>query len=216
MAFWKKKTYSRSERLEAAGNLRTKGKKKKAIAEYRLVLKDHPKDFEVHGKMAPLLAETKQYKEAWRSFKFAADGFKQKGFVDKAMSMFNQAARVMPGELQVWEALASLELERGRKVDAIKALYEGHRNFRKALLRPNAIRLLMKLLQIEPGHFDATFNLAGLLKKTGKKQDALKYLNKLVEQNKGKNLRRVRGAIFWTTPGPGPLWHWTRALVLGK
>ena len=52
--------YDRSRLLRRAAGAQTKGRRKKAIELYRKVLAVEPNDAQVHRKIAPLLAETKQ------------------------------------------------------------------------------------------------------------------------------------------------------------
>jgi tetratricopeptide (TPR) repeat protein len=93
MCFKFRRSYSRSEILEAAGKALARGKHKKAIAWYQKLLKADPADHVTHGKIAPVLAETRQFSESWSSFKASGEGYIRMGFVDKALSMYIQATR---------------------------------------------------------------------------------------------------------------------------
>ncbi|HVO29990.1 MAG TPA: hypothetical protein VMV18_04615 [bacterium] len=217
MAFFRDKThYSRSDAMERAAKAAGRGRKKKAIEEYRKVLANEPENAAVLTKVAVLLAETRRYPEAWKGFLAAAESWKKQGFVDRQYAVYRQAADYMPREPELWETLARIDLERGRAPDAVKVLLEGRKHFRKKKLRPFAVRLLRLATKIEPWHFEATFDLAALMRKEGDKREARRLLEGLVERARGRRLRRVRGALFSMSPTPAAAWRWTRAAVRGR
>lgn len=210
MWFKRHKPYSRTEILEAAGKAQAKGKTKKAIAEYMKVLEANPDDHVVHGKVAPLLARTKQFSRSWSSFMAAGQGYELGGFGDKALSVYTHAARCMPLQVEAWESVTRLQLSRGLREDAVNTLLKGHRHFRGRRLREKAIRLLRRACEVIPRHFEVTFELARLLAKTGEKDEALRLLRGLAEREEGANLRRIRGAILRLSPTPASAWLWLR------
>jgi tetratricopeptide (TPR) repeat protein len=215
MWFKLSRPYSRSEILEAAGKALVKGKRKKAIAWYQKLLKTDPGDHVVHGKIAPQLAETKQFSESWSSFKASGEGYLRMGFVDKALSMYIQATRYMPKEIEAWETVTRLQLDRRLRADAVKTLINGHRYFRHRKHRQKAIRLLRKAKEIDPWHFEVTLNLARLLAKAGERKDALRLLNELAEREHGYKLRRICGALLRISPTPASALRWLRATLFG-
>ncbi|MFQ5586357.1 MAG: tetratricopeptide repeat protein [Thermodesulfobacteriota bacterium] len=213
MWFKRSTTYSRSDILDAAGKARARGKRRKAIAEYQKLLKADPGDYVVHGKVAPLLAERRLYVEAWSSFRAAGEGYLQKGFVDKARSVYVQATRCMPWEIETWKAVVGLQLDRGQRADALKTLIDGRRHFRGRRQRGEAICLLRMAQAISPGHFNVAFDLAQLLAKSGTKVEAMELLQGLAAREQGHNLRRIRGALLRVSPSPSSAWLWLRAAI---
>lgn len=215
MFFKSSKPYSRASILEAAATAQSRGRTNKAITGYLSVLEKDPKDLQVHAKVAPLLAKEKRFGEAWSSFKIAGEGYMLDGFADKALSTYTQATRCMPMEIETWKAVSKLQRDRGLKVDSVNTLLKGQSNFRRRKLRPAAVYMLRKAWKIIPWHFEVTFELARLLAKTDKKEEALKLLNGLAEREGKKNLRRIRGAIFKISPGAGSAWRWLRTALGG-
>lgn len=213
--FKRRKPYSRTEILETASKAQTRGKTNKAIAGYMSLLKTNPNDYAVHGKVAPLLAKEKRFGPAWSSFKAAGEGYLLGGFGDMALGIYIQATRCMPMEIETWKAVSKLQLNRGLKADSVNTLLNGHRHFRRRALRPAAVYMLRKAWKIIPWHFEVTFELARLLAKTGKKEEALRLLGDLERHEGRSNLRRIRGAIFKISPTPGSAWLWLRAAVRG-
>jgi tetratricopeptide (TPR) repeat protein len=216
MLFTRHKSYDRFAILAAAENARAKGKTRKAVGEYRKVLEVDPYDHETHGKIAPLLAQRKQRREAWSSFVAAGEGYLRDGYGDKALSIYLQAARYLPRQIEVWETIARLQVDRERRPDAIKALLDGSRHFRSRKLRLQGLRLLRQACQIEPGHFEATFELARRLAKAGEKKEARWLLDGLANWARGRNLRRVRTRLFWMSPTPVAAWRWLVAAIAAR
>jgi tetratricopeptide (TPR) repeat protein len=214
--FRRQKSYDRFALLAAAEKARAKGKVRKAIAEYRKVLEVDPSDYETHGKLAPLLAERRQLAGAWKSFVAAGEGYTRDMHEDKALSIYMQAARYLPYQLEVWKSIARLQVGRGRPPDAVKALLDGSRHFRRRNHRPEAIRLLRLACEIEPWHFEATYALARLLAKVGERREAWQLLEGLAERMKGRNRRRACATLFRMSPSVVGAWRWVRAAIAAR
>jgi len=215
MLFRRKKAYCRNTALEAAAAARARGKSKKAIAEYMKVLSVDPADHAVHGKVAPLLAARGGHDEAWKSFQAAAEGYIKEGFHEKAIGVYAQAGRLMPRRIEVWEAIAGLQMERNLRADAVNTLFRAHRFFKGRKTRDTAIGLLRKAFAIAPWHFEVTYELARLLAKAGNKEEALRLYEGLATRSRGMHLRRVRSAIMKLRPTPVTAWRWLRAAFSG-
>ena len=213
--FGSKKDKSRSDHLATAGKARAKGNKKKAIAVYQKILEETPDVHEIHQKLAPLLAETKQFAASWASFKMVAEYYEGINHPDKAISIYSQATRYIPKECKAWEKFAALQDKKGHTGEALKTLLAGRENFKGRKYRVEAIRLLQQAWKLKPWDFQLSVNLARLLVKARAKGKALKLLSGLAERESNKNLRLVRGMIFRTSPTPITLWHWLRASLFG-
>lgn len=211
----KKDEYDREEILREAARLEAKGNRKKAIAEYQKVLRWEPENSVLQGKLAVLLAENKQLPEAWGAFSTAANGYIKEGFYDKAISVYTKAASFFPQKFEVWDNIATLQLKEGRKPDAVKACLDGWSHLRKLVFHQQATHLLRKACEIEPWHFEATFDLAQLLLRTGGREEARSLLQGLATRQRGRNLRRVRRVQFNLFPTPAAAWRWLRAAVRG-
>jgi tetratricopeptide (TPR) repeat protein len=209
----RKKTYDRARLLNAATRARKKGKRQKAIALYREVLAVEPENPDLHRKIAPLLAETKQRAAAWESYRRATDGLVSQGFVEKAVGVLREASVQLPREPEVWMALADFELKRRRAVDAHKVLLEGRRHFRSRRDRSNAILLLLRARKLAPRDFRTNYDLAKLLSKAGARGRAHSLLEEVASWARAGQLRRVRARQFALSPTPAAAGRWLRALV---
>lgn len=214
--FWNKQVYDRSSTLEKAAKAQGRGNKKKAVVEYKKVLEHEPENPSILAKVAALLAETKQPKEAWDAFVKAAEIYKKQGFDEKALAVYVTATSYMPNEVELWETVAKMHVKRGRPADAVKACLDGRRNFRKRKHREYAIRLLALATRIEPWEFESTFDLAGLRRADGDKREARRLLEGLVPRSSKWRLRKVRGALFRLSPTPAAAWRWMRAAIAGR
>ena len=81
--------------------------------------------------------------------------------------------------LDAWLLLASL-------------LVEGRRHFRSRRQRAEAVLLLSRAREIDPRNFETSFELAGLLARTGARRRAQRMLQELSTWTSGRQLRRVR------------------------
>src|SRR5512138_365063 len=101
--------FERTQKVIAADQARTKGKRKKAIALYREVLEHHPDDLGVQGKLAALLAADGDRAGAVARFRSAAEGHLRAGFTDRAISVLAQATEAFPDEEPLWVQFAALQ-----------------------------------------------------------------------------------------------------------
>ena len=215
MALFGKPTYDRSETMARAAKLEGRGKRKKAIAEYRKVLAQEPDNPVIQVKLATLLAQTKQHDEARLKFMAAAETYEKQAFDDKALAVYRQAVGFLPKRVELWERMAQLDVKRERNPEAIRDLLDGSAKFRRRKERQSAIRLLRMAVKIEPWQFEATLSLAKLLTKEGAKPEARRFYDGLVQRNRALRLRKVRGAMFRMSPTPGAAWRWLRAATRG-
>jgi len=218
MALLSRKTsYDRYRIMQDAARAREKGKSKKALSLYRRVLEIEPENPDLHRKVAPLFAQTKQPSEARSSYMRAVSALEREGFTEQATGLYREALNYMPRDVELWAALADLQVKRRQRPDAVKTLLDGRRRFRGRENRPHAIRLLLRACEVEPYHFDATFDLAGLLAKSpGGSRRAFDLLETLAARTRGGRLRRIRGRQFWLAPGFSSAGRWLRALVRGR
>lgn len=213
----KKVPYNRSKAMEDAAKARAKGNFKKAITEYQKILEHEPDNVEALSRIAPLLAERQQYKQAWQHFVRAADGFVQKGWIDKAIAVYVQAASYLPGLVEVWQTIARMQMQQRRRGEAVKALLDGRAYFKNRKYRTEAITLLRCVRELEPLHLDASLDLARLLRQQGNKIEAYVMLESLLPSYVGTlGLRRIRAAMFRIGPTPAAAWRWLRAALWGK
>jgi tetratricopeptide (TPR) repeat protein len=210
-----RKSYDRGRLLDQARRAARKRDHRKAIALYEQVYAVEPENTDLLRRLAGLRARAGQREEAWRDCRSAATGLVEKGFVEKAIGVYRDFTTYVPRVPGAWTALAELELERGRARDAVGVLLEGRGFFRSRALRKEALSLLHRARRIDSTHFEANFELAGLLAKDGGRPHARRILAELEPHVGGRDLRRLRGRMFRLSPGPRSAWRWLTALLRG-
>jgi len=211
MIFKKSLAYNRSASITTAGEARSRGKLKVAISEYKKILAADPADQAVHMKIAPLLAQAKNYPEAWKSFKAAAEKYEKGGFFNKAVGVYSHASRCMPKETRPWEALSGLYLSQGLKADAVSILMKGHLHFRGRKDRDKGIKMLKNAFDILPWAFEPTYALAGLLARSGRKDEAVALYEGLAAKKTAEKRRKALWAAFRARPNASSAWKWVKA-----
>lgn len=209
--FRKKPVYDRRAILEAASQAQGKGKRKKAIAEYRKVLEMEPDNPTLLVKLAVLLAETKQPEEAWKTFVRSAELYRKDGMTDKWSSVWTQAVLYFPRAPEAWLALAEAKQSKSVAADATATLLGATKHFRRRKDRDGLVTLLRRAFELTPYAHDVTLAYAKALVKTGAKKDAIAMLEELARRSGGRKLRQVRGRLFRLRPTPGAAWRWLRA-----
>lgn len=211
----RKESYDRGRLMNQAARARRRGDLKKAVAFYRRVIEVEPRNADLHRKMAPLLARTKKPDESLKSYRAAAGELIRGGFIEQAIGVYREAVQQLPPQRELFMALSDLELERGRKPDAISALLEGRKKFRRRRDRTDASVLLRRIRELDPHHLDATLDLAVILARTGQRNRALRLLDEQAARRRGPELRRVRARSFRLAPSFGTGLRWMKALIRG-
>jgi len=209
--FHRKVAYDRTRILVAADRARSKGRRRRAIALYRRVLMVEPGDPDLHARIAPLLARTGQRFDAWTSFRTAASAYLRARHMEQVFSVYKEATRCLPLQIETWRHVAKLQRKIGRNRQAMDTLLEGRRHFRGRRRRAEAIYLLRRVRDIDPWHLDSVIDLARLLARSRQQNEAEALLLQLAARSEGRELRRVRATLWWIAPTLQNSWLWLRA-----
>jgi tetratricopeptide (TPR) repeat protein len=209
----RKEVYDRTRLLTEATRALRKGKLQKAVNRYREILGVEPGNADVHRRLAPVLARMGQRDAAWTSYRRAAEALEERGFVERAVGVYREAACRLPRMGEVWLAIAELEIGRGRRPDAVVALRDGRSKLSARAERLEAIRLLERARELSPGDFETNFDLAELLARVGRRDRALELLGELALGCDARALRRVRARQLNLAPGIGHFLRWLRSLA---
>lgn len=183
-----------------------------AIALYRRVLLEEPRNAAVALKAAPLLARIGNDFEAWQLFRMASQELMRARRREECLAALKEACRSVPHEFEAWRLRSELELKLGREDAAFETLLEGRRAFRQPQGRAQAIALLERARQIEPWDLEVGLDLARLYARTEQKHAALELLELLALRAEAHDLRRVAAQRMRITLSGRDLWGWVRAL----
>ena len=205
--------YDRTRILEAASRARARKRYRKATALYRRVLAVEPNNMELHARLAPLLAATGRRFDAWTSFEACGRAAIAEKRIEQAAAIYRDATRCLPRKFQAWEMLARVERLRAREPQALDALLEGRRQFRRRGHRPEAIALLRCALDLAEWNLEVILDLARLLARSDQESEARLLLEGLAQRSGGTSLRRVRGAQWRIAPTLVNTWRWIHAAL---
>jgi tetratricopeptide (TPR) repeat protein len=208
--------YDRKQLIAEAHRARISGRDRQAIALYRRILIEEPRNTEVALRAAPLLAYHGASFEAWQLFRTAIAELLRGRRAEAGLGVLCEACRCVPHEFEAWQRRARLELKLGREETAYQTLLEGRQNFRTPQTRAQAIALLTRARAIEPWDPDVCIDLARLYKRTGQVEVALELLESLVERVGGHELRKVRALQWRITLSIRHGWLWLRALLTAQ
>jgi tetratricopeptide (TPR) repeat protein len=207
-----RRSYDRKRILEAAARATARRRRHEAIRCYRRVLIAEPGNAEIHRRIAPLLAATGQRFDAWLSFRMAARSLLRQGHEERALALYREAAQRLPRNVEAWSTLARLETKRGQPSRAFDTLLQGSRKLRRAADRPRAIHLLRQALVLEPRHVQATLELARLMHRSRRRDEASLLLESLVARTAAADRRRACAALLALFPSLRHGWMWLRSL----
>jgi tetratricopeptide (TPR) repeat protein len=179
--------------LDDANRARHRRQDRRAIALYRALLLEDPRNVDVALRVAPLLATHGEAFEAWQLYRMAATELNRARRYDACLAALRDACRCVPHEYDAWRLRAELEQKLGREQDAYDTLLEGARRFDRPDGATQAIALLTRARAIEPWDAEVALDLARLYARTGMTESALGLLASLAPRVGGRALRRVRG-----------------------
>jgi tetratricopeptide (TPR) repeat protein len=199
-------TFDRKRAFADAVAARGRGDRAKAVALFRDVVAHDPSDFETHGKLAQLLAESGDIKSAIDHFRAGAEGYHKKGFTDRAIALLKQAVEAWPLEVDLWLMLSTFYELRLKKKEAAKVLADARPHMKKY---PHlAARILDAHLLLEPGAIDLAIDRAFVAKKMGQRGYGILLLSSLCSTDDVVARKRLRRALFSLKKTPASWWRW--------
>ena len=192
-----------AQRAEKARRLR------RAVRLYRRVLAAEPRAYEIHRRIAPLLAERGESRAAWRSYRHVAEGLiRERELVDASRLLEDATVRI-PSEAGAWAMRASTLARRGRTPEARHVLLEGRSHCRGRKGRRHAIALLTRALKLAPGDLTTAVDLAECLCRTRRRSDALRVLAAVeVDACPPDTALRILAVRARARPNIGNVWRW--------
>jgi len=156
-----------------------------------------------------LSSPSRKFEETWARLIETASSRFMEGLGSKAAGLYSRAARFIPRNPEVWETMAHIYMRQGRKADAVATLYKGHGFYAHGPESARAVAMLRRAFEIEPWNFRVTLSLA-LLVKNQDPAEALRLLEGLSARAEGRDLRKVRSAMFCAEPSFTMAWRWIK------
>ena len=166
MAFDRAKTLANAEKQLKAGKL------VEAIAEFKKLAEDNPRDMNVINKLGDLCARAGKNPDAIRYFLRIAEFYADDGFYLKAIAMYKKVSKLDPSNMECLQHLAALYQQQGLTIEA-KAQFLGVvEHFLKAGQIKKALEIYPKILEIEPDNLKGRLGYADLLARSGSVAEA--------------------------------------------
>ena len=203
----------RKQLLAEAHRARNAGRHRRAIALYKRLLREEPRNVEVALRAAPLLARRGDGFEAWQLYRDAARTLARARRYDECVTVYREACHYVPHEYDAWRLRAELELRLGREQMAFETLLDGRMQFRDVRSRGQAIALLTRARALEPWDPEVVLDLARLYARTDQSDSALELLAALAHRCEPATAQRVRSLQWRITLAPRFAWLWLRSLL---
>ena len=110
--------FDRARSLVAAEKFVKAGKMPEAIAEFKKLADDNPRDMNVVNKLGDLLVRAGKVPDALRQFLRIADFYARDGFFLKAIAMYKKICKIDPKNLECQQKLAELYQQQGLATEA--------------------------------------------------------------------------------------------------
>jgi tetratricopeptide (TPR) repeat protein len=167
MSFDKAKAMRNAERFVAQGKLRA------AIAEYRSVVDNDPRDIATLNMLGDLYAKNSEKKEAVACYLQVADHYNTQGFSQKAIAIYNKISRIQPESIEVSAKLAELHKIKGSLAEARSHYTTLAEHYQKNGRRLEALAMYKQIALLDPNNTEVCMNLADSYIRENQKDDAL-------------------------------------------
>lgn len=165
--------YNKTKFVEAAQRYLAQGKIAQAIAEYKQILKQEPKDQVTLMTVGDLFVRQGETFQALEYFERLAQVFLSDGFIAKAIAIYKKVAKLAPEETKPLERLAELYVQQGVMSEARPLYLQLAEVHLKANRHSQAVALLHKLLEAEPENLRVQTRLAELYNAIGQPKEAV-------------------------------------------
>ncbi len=154
MSFDKTKAMRNAEKHVAQGKIRS------AIAEYRSVVDNDPRDIATMNMLGDLHAKNSDKREAVDCYMIVGEHYSTQGFAQKAIAIYNKVSRLQPESIEVSTKLAELYVVKG-SIHEAKAQYATVAEYHeKKGRRIDALSMWKKVSQLDPKNTEVCVKLA--------------------------------------------------------
>ncbi len=167
MGFDKAKAMRSAEKYVAHGKIR------QAIAEYRAVVDNDPRDIATLNMLGDLYVKASEKRDAVNCYMQVADHYNKQGFAQKAIAVYNKISRIQPDSMDVSAKLAELHKVKGSLAEARSHYTTLAEHYQKQGRRLEALAMYKQIALLDPNNTDVCINLADSYLREGQKDDAV-------------------------------------------
>lgn len=167
MSFDKGKAMRNAERFVAQGKIRA------AIAEYRGVVDNDPRDIATLNMLGDLHAKNSEKREAVSCYMQVAEHYNKQGFAQKAIAIYNKISRIQPDSIEVSTKLAELHKGKGSLSEARSHYTTLAEHYQKHGRRLEALAMYKQIALLDPNNTEVCINLADSYIREGQRDDAV-------------------------------------------
>jgi len=167
MGFDKAKAMRNAERYVAQGKIRS------AIAEYRTVVENDPRDIATLNMLGDLYAKNAENNQAVNCYLQVADHYNTQGFAQKAIAIYNKVSRIQPESIEVSAKLAELHKVKGSLAEAREHYTTLAEHYQKKGRRLEALAMWKQIAMLDPNNTEVCLSLADSFFKEGQKEEAV-------------------------------------------
>jgi pilus assembly protein FimV len=155
----------------------------KAIAICKKITKLDPNNMPAYAKLGHLYAKQGLPLEARANYQIVADHYINHKEYIKAAEIYQSLAELDPENLIVRQKLAEINFRLGKPEDSIQELFTIAKEQIRKEKYDESRKLLRKVLEMQPDHSGAIFNLADIYCKTGDPEKAIKLFTQYLEKD---------------------------------
>jgi tetratricopeptide (TPR) repeat protein len=156
-----------AERFVAQGKLRS------AIAEYRSVVENDPRDMSTLNMLGDLHAKNGDKRDAVNCYMQVAEYYSNQGFAQKAIAVYNKVTKIQPDSPDVTAKLADLHRSKGSLSEARSHYLSLAEHYKKNGRRLEALAMYKQIALLDPNNPEVCLNLAEAYISEGQRADAV-------------------------------------------
>ncbi len=172
----------RTKTLASAEKLVKTGKLVEAIAEYKKLADDNPRDMNNFNKLGDLYLRAGKTQDAIRHFLRIAEFYASDGFFLKAIAMYKKISKLDPSNMDCLQKLATLYHKQGLTIEARVQFKEVVDHFIKASQFKKAIEVLAQVLEMEPDNSEVRMRYADLLTRAGDAKESAPHFAQVARE----------------------------------
>ncbi len=180
---------NRNKVLEAARKYQSRGQYDKAIAQYKKLVDSDKRDVRSLLKIGDLHVRKGDRAAAIETYEHVADHYAGQGFFLKAIAVFKQILKLDPSRLDAQVRLGEMYEQLQLISDAMSVFEDVSNGFMRAGDTDQALRMLGKMVALDPEHIPIRIKYAEALSRAGDTQQAAD------EFEQGARLLREQGRL---------------------